>query len=200
MLRQVSTAVDLGGSLESQRKHGQRDVRLEEVHCTVEMVQAQLARTIDADILGQPLLVAVQLRRWRHGPIGDHRKQRTLDRVRSGCLLTASRDRGRESEPLPQLLKDPDVAVRPRVDDLSARKLRQEVFQCDPPQNTAGELSELLDSGGIVDPTEVVDDARLGPLLLAVPNALSDLVVLDGGAVLALLGGGSQIHVSCNST
>ncbi len=53
-------------------------IRFQEVHGTIELMQFEPFRTRDADILLEPLLMAVQLRGRGAGPVGDQGEQGPL--------------------------------------------------------------------------------------------------------------------------
>src|SRR5215831_19462897 len=55
-------------------------IGFEHIHGAVEMVQIEQVRSLNADILTQPLLITVEFGTGRTRPIGPHSKERPFDR------------------------------------------------------------------------------------------------------------------------
>lgn len=155
-------------------------VLLEEVHRPVEMMEFQLVPTLEDDVFAKPLLEAVELRRWRQRAVRHHREAGTLDGQRLFRRIAHdSRQEILHPQPRPQLLDDVDVAVRPRVDEPPALAPVDELRRGDAPQDPARQLLELVADARVVGAAEVVDDSRLRPTALRVPDALDELEVRD---------------------
>ena len=103
-------------------------VRLEEVHRAVQVMQLQCPAPLDAHVLGEPLFVAVQLRRRRTGAIGDHGEQRALDGELELAVVEQLADELGQSDLSPQVFEHIDVAVGPGVDHAQRGVIGDELF------------------------------------------------------------------------
>ena len=104
------------------------------------MLQLQFLRPRNPDVLRQPLLPAIELRVRRQGSIRDHREQCPLDPESQFPPPRFLGDDLGQSETLPELLEDIDIAIRPRVLHTPARIIGDDLFRRTTPQDAARQL------------------------------------------------------------
>ena len=91
-------------------------------------MQLQCLAPLDAYVLGEPLLVTVQLRRRRTGAIGDHGEEGALDGELELAVVEKLADELRQSDPPPQVFQDMDIAVGPGIDYTQRGGIGDELF------------------------------------------------------------------------
>jgi hypothetical protein len=167
----------------------------EEVHGAIQMLEREGVGPLDAHVLGEPALVAVELRARGTEPVRHHGEQRPLDRELELALAELLFEDLRDAEASPQVLEDVDGPVGPGVGESSSRVEGEDLVGRAPAQDAAREPSQPLGDLGIVGPPAVVDDAHPGALALRVPDVLGELEVGQVGPVGAFLPGLAQIHL-----
>ena len=173
---------------------------LQEVHRAVEVLQLQVLGPLDADILTEPLLPAVELRAGSQGAVGHHREQGPLHREPEPALSRLLLNDLADPQPIPEGLQRVQIPVRPSVDDLPVREVSGQILGRQAPQDAASEPSEALDHLLVFGPTPGVDNPHLRALLLPIPGAVRELEVGYRGAVRSPLRGLPQVHVHACST
>ena len=175
-------------------------VRFEEVHGPIQVLESEPLGALDTHLLGQPLLVAVELRDGCANPVGHHREQGPLDREPELAPSHHLGDRLGNPESTPQRLQHVDLAVGPGIDEPPARILGDDVLGRTTAQDTVCKSAKAFGDGGIIGPPEAVHDLYPRALLVRIPDVLGELEVLEGGTVGTFLSRGAQVHVSDNTT
>ena len=174
-------------------------VCFEKVHRAVQVVQLQPLAPLDAHVFVQPLLMTVQLRRRRAGPIVHPRKQRPLDRELELACTGEFADELRQPHSAPQMFEDVDIPVGPRIEHTPGGVFSDDLFGRAALEDAAGEAMQAFGDLGVIAASAVVDDMDAGAFLDRVPDAFGDLKMAQGGAIGAGLLGLAQVHV-CDGT
>jgi hypothetical protein len=164
-------------------------VGFQHVHGPVEMVQGQCIRSLDADILAQPLLVAIELGTGRTRPIGHHSKESALEGKVNVALGEVLGDDVGDAQALPDGLQDIESAKGPSIEHAPRRVLFHDLVGRAFFQDASGQLAQALGGLGVLGPSAIVDDADFGALFVGIPRTLGQLQMSHDGAISAFLMG-----------
>ena len=116
-------------------------VLLQKIHGPVQVMQLQLLRPRNPDLLPQPLLVAVQLRAPGAGPVGHHGEQRALQREIELARVERLGDDFGDPQPLPERLQHIEIAIGPGIDQPPARIQGHDLFRRTTLQDACGQAA-----------------------------------------------------------